>query len=115
MFSASPIASKAKGEREFKIKPWLQDKAVTGRDENVWWTKAELKDSIYHPTSKFFPTASSAALEAANVILKIEVLHCVNLPNADGGAVGTMLGKKTDAFVSIVCGETFAKVRTGAN
>jgi Ca2+-dependent lipid-binding protein len=48
-------------------------------------------------------------MEACSAILKFEVLHCVNLPNADGGAVGTMLGKKTDAFVAVICDDNFAK------
>jgi hypothetical protein len=111
--AASPVPntrwSKDKKEREFKIKPWMSDKQVEGRVANTWWTKAELKDSIYKPTEVFFPTSSPASMEACNATLKIEVLHCVNLPNADGGAVGTLMGKKTDAFVAIIIDDNFAQ------
>ena len=48
--TASPVPndrwSKRKGEREFKIKPWLTDKQIEGREENTWWTKVGLWSDI---------------------------------------------------------------------
>jgi len=101
--------SKKKGDREYKIKPWLTDKAVAGRKQNVWWTKSELKQSMLEPSENFFPTSSPASMECAHAILKIEVLHCTGLPNADGGAIGTAMGKKTDCFVGLIVNENFAR------
>lgn len=114
--TASPVPnhrwSKEKNAREWKVKPWVSDKVRESRKKNTWWTKEELHASELDPSEEMHATSSPVTMAAANAILSLEVLSASKLPNEDGGAIGTALGKKTDAFVGIVVDNHFGLTST---
>ena len=84
--------------KKFKVRPTYDPKR---KEETTWLTKEELNTEVMEDSRQWIDTGSGQCGRCF-----VEVLHCDELPNLDSGG---FVGNKTDAFVTLVYEDCWAK------
>ena len=87
-----------KGKIKYLIRPGPDPKR---KDDTSWLTKEQIEEVSNEPSHEWTDIGSGALGK-----IFVEIIGCDGLPNMD---VGGVLGNKTDAFVSVVYEDCFAR------